>query len=478
MRDQLQELLALASRSGATYADLRLGERQSQPLILRNGMVQSLTSSSDQGIGIRVIVDGGWGFASTPSLEMQDWENTVRQAIAIAKASASSKLKDISLTPLEPADGKFAVKVEKDPFQVPLDEMTALLQDCHAAMIQLPEIAVTTGHILTSRNQQIFASTEGAWIEQEITQCGAGIEAYARGNHDMQRRSWSDYKNAGFEAVEAMHLVETASQLAADASALLKAEVCPKGCTDLIMNGAMAALQVHESCGHPVELDRVLGSESTYAGTSFLTPDLYGKHFRYGSDAVNIVADATIPDAMGSFFYDDEGVPAQRTPIIDHGIFTNYLTSRETAGNFGLTSNGTMRAVGWMNLPLVRMTNINLEPGDWTTDEIIRDTKKGVFVFEPKSWSLDDKRMNFHFGSEMAYEIVDGEIGRLLKNPAYTALTPEFWGSCDAVAGKGDDEWRVWGMPGCAKGEPIQVINVGHGAAPARFRKVKVGVGE
>ncbi|MHB8927216.1 MAG: TldD/PmbA family protein [Bacillota bacterium] len=265
--------------------------------------------------------------------------------------------------------------------------------------------------------------------------------------------------------------------MAREAAALLKADVCPRGRTTYVAGGEMMALQIHESVGHPIELDRVLGTEATFAGTSFLSPDKRG-HFRYGSSEVNLTADATIEGGLGSFGYDDEGVPAQRSVIVGKGVFEDFLMSRETATMFGVRSNGTMRAVGAHNLPLIRMTNVNLEPGDWTLEEIIRDTKEGVFVETPKSWSLDDKRVNFHFGQEIAWEIKDGALGRMLKNPAHTALTPEFWGSCDAVAGRGEGEWKVHGTPGCAKGEPVQVIHVAHGAAPARFRNIKVGVGQ
>jgi len=236
----------------------------------------------------------------------------------------------------------------------------------------------------------------------------------------------------------------------------------------------MLALQVHESCGHPIELDRVFGTEASFAGTSFLTPEKLGS-FRYGSEKVNIVADATVPGGLGSFFFDDEGVPAQRIPIVEEGIFKGYLSSRETAAQLGLPrSGGAMRADGWNRIPIIRMTNINLEPGDWSLDEIIKDTKKGLLAAMVNSWSIDDKRLNFQFGTEIAWEIVDGSLGPIVKNPTYTGITYEFWGSCDAIAGK--DEWHLWGLPNCGKGEPMQSAHVGHGVAPARFRDVRIGV--
>jgi TldD protein len=233
------------------------------------------------------------------------------------------------------------------------------------------------------------------------------------------------------------------------------------------------ALQVHESCGHPIELDRVFGSEASYAGTSFLTPDKVGG-FRYGSDLVNLTADATLPGGCGSFGYDDEGVPAQRTPIVERGLFEGYLTSRETAARLGWKSNGSMRADGWNRMPLVRMTNVNLEPGDWALDEMIEDMRDGLYFESTKSWSIDDRRLNFQFATEIGWEVKDGSLGGMLRNPTYQGVTPEFWGRCDAIGNR--DHWRLWGVLNCAKGEPMQLMHVGHGAAPTRFSKVRVGV--
>ncbi|MGE5653732.1 MAG: TldD/PmbA family protein [Bacillota bacterium] len=475
MKDLLQSVLDLAREKGATYADVRWVQRRNEPLQMKNGNVETLATFQDEGFGVRVIVDGGWGFASTPSAKREDLARTVDAAVEIAKASALCRLDGIKLAPVKPVVDRRETKVIRDPFAVPMEEKIQLLLACHEAMRAVPEVKVTQGSITIWEERKIFASSEGAYIEQKVTETGASISAHARDSHDVQRRSFSNYMNAGYEWIEEMNLVGKAATLAQEASQLLSAPECPRGETTLILGSEQVALQIHESCGHPVELDRVMGTEATYAGTSFLTPEKWGS-FRYGSEVVNITADATIEEGLGGFFYDDEGVPAQRTPIITEGIFTNYLTSRETALEYGSSSNGTMRAVGWSNLPLIRMTNINLEPGNWTLAEMIRTTKEGVYMETPKSWSLDDKRLNFHFGCEIAYEIKDGKLGRMLKNPAYTAMTPVFWNSCDAVANQ--DEWQLWGMPSCAKGEPVQVVHVAHGASPARFQNIKVGVGE
>jgi TldD protein len=274
--------------------------------------------------------------------------------------------------------------------------------------------------------------------------------------------------------VRAMRLVEEAPRVAEEAEALLAAPPCPEGRRTLILDGGQLALQVHESCGHPIELDRVLGMELSYAGDSFLTLDKLDA-FQYGSREVNIVADATAPGGLGTFGWDDEGVPAQRTPIVEAGRFVGYLSSRETAPAIGRTSSGSMRASGWHRIPLIRMTNVNLLPGAaGSLENLIADTDDGLYLATNKSWSIDNKRLNFQFGAEVCREIKGGKLGQLYKNATYTGITPEFWGACDAVCGP--EAWRLWGTPNCGKGEPSQTARVGHGVAPARFRNVQVGV--
>jgi TldD protein len=245
---------------------------------------------------------------------------------------------------------------------------------------------------------------------------------------------------------------------------------------DIILEGSQLGLQVHESIGHPIELDRVLGTEANFAGMSFLTLDKLGT-LKYASDVVNVVADATPAHGpgLGTFAYDDEGVPAQATPIVKAGLFVGYLTSRETAAAVGQArSGGAMRAEGWNRIPLIRMTNISLLPGTWKLDDLIADTDDGIYMETNRSWSIDDRRYNFQFGTEIGWEIHAGKKTRMLKNPSYGGITTEFWNSCDAICGP--EYWTLWGVPNCGKGQPMQAMGTGHGASPARFRKVQVGV--
>jgi TldD protein len=362
--------------------------------------------------------------------------------------------------------------------QVAIETKLGLLLGADELLRKNRKVRISEAFMGSYRTEKTFASTEGSYIEQGIVECGAGITATAIEGEEVQVRSYpnsfrGNFATTGYEWIENLRLQDHAERVGQEAEQLLRAKPCPSKITTLILDSSQLALQVHESVGHPIELDRILGMEASYAGTSFLKPEMVG-HFKYGSDLVNIVADATVPEGLGTFGYDDEGVQAQRVPILSRGILVNLLTSRETAHPLGKEGNGTMRADGWNRIPLIRMTNINLEPGEWTLDQMIADTEEGVFLSTNRSWSIDDKRINFQFGTEIGWEIKGGKLGEMIKNPTYTGITPRFWNSCDAVANR--DHWKMWGTPNCGKGEPGQVAHVGHGAAPARFRDVQIGV--
>lgn len=476
MRDLTARLLDLATGLGASYADVRVETRRVQVVSVKNGVVNALSDETSRGFGLRVLVDGAWGFASSAEFAPAELERVARLAVEIARASALARRAPVALGPPVRSQGRYETPIQRDPFSVPIEEKLALLLAADAAMRAVRGVTVAESSCECQRVDKVFANSEGAYVEQVLIETGGGIEALAVGEHETQKRSYPNsfgrhQGTAGYEFLEAMDLPGNAQRIAEQAVALLTAQPCPSEVTTLILDPTQTALQIHESCGHAIELDRVLGFEASYAGTSFLTPDKRG-HFRYGSEVVTIVADATVPGGLGTFGFDDEGVPAQRTVIVEHGIFRNYLTSRETAAAFGEPSNGTMRADGWNRIPLIRMTNINLEPGPWRLEDLIADTDRGIYMETNRSWSIDDKRLNFQFGTEIAWEIRGGKLGALLRNPTYTGITPQFWQSCDAVC----REWAVWGTPNCGKGQPPQVAHVGHGAAAARFRNVRVGV--
>jgi TldD protein len=328
------------------------------------------------------------------------------------------------------------------------------------------------------REHKFLVSSDGVDVEQEITEAGSGLDCAAARDGVYQVRSFPSAGvggslQGGWEIVDALALEREAPRLAEQATALLTADVCPSKVTTLVVDGDQTALQVHESVGHPIELDRVYGTEASYAGTSFLKPTDLGL-LRYGSEHMRITADPTTPGGLGTFGFDDEGVPAQRNPIVDHGLLVGFLTSRETAARIGDGAGGSMRADGWNRMPLVRMTNLDLEPGEGSLDDLLADVDDGIYMETNKSWSIDDKRLNFQFGTQIAWEIKNGKLARMLRDATYTGITPQFWGKLDAVAGR--DEWRLYGVTNCGKGQPGQGAHVSHGAAPARFRDVQVGV--
>lgn len=467
-----------ARREGADFADARAGIDETETLTVRNEEMAGIERDTSTGVGVRVLVDGRWGFAATSRSDPAEIDRTAALAVEIARAAHRLPGEPVTLSPVEPAVASWRGPMAEDPFTVPLEEKVALLMEATRRMRTVPGVSFAEGGLDFFRRSTWFASSEGAEIEQVVLHSGGGTEATAVADGDVQRRSYPNsfrghVKAAGYEHIRTLGLIEEAERIGQDAVDLLAAAECPSQVTTLVLDSGQMELQIHESIGHPIELDRVLGMEEAYAGSSWLTPQDRGR-VRYASDLVSITADATLPGGLGTFGFDDEGVPAQATPIIVDGMFENFLTSRETAPAVGQSSNATSRADGWSHLPLIRMTNISIEPREGTLAEIIGDTDDGVFMTTNTSWSIDDKRINFQFGCEMAWRIEHGRLTTPYKNPNYTGLAPEFWGACDAVGGA--EDWVVWGTPNCGKGQPGQVGRVGHGASPARFRGVQVGV--
>jgi TldD protein len=480
VNELIERALDAAERGGAAYTEVRVAERETEQLTVKNGALEAATSNVSAGFGIRVLVNGAWGFSSSRSLEPAEADRVASEALEIARASGLAQKGPVELDDSPPVVDSYRTPHDEDPFAVSLDDKLRVLMDADAGMARVSGIAIRESNLSFGRERKTFASSAGSRIEQEIVEAGGGIEATAVNDSEMQQRSYPNsfggqVVTGGYEAVRHLDLAENAEETAELAVALLDAPQCPSGEMDLILDSTQVALQVHESCGHPTELDRVFGTEASFAGTSFLTTDKLGQ-LRYGSEHVHIDADATAPGGLGTFGYDDEGVAAQNVPLIEGGMLVGYLTSRETAPRIGRRSMGSARAWSWSHIPLIRMTNINLRPGDaGSLEDLIADTRDGIYMSQNKSWSIDDRRLNFQFGDQAGWIIKNGKRTQLVKNPTYTGITPQFWGSLDAICGP--EEWTLWGLPNCGKGEPMQVGHVGHGAAPARFRNVKVGVG-
>jgi TldD protein len=488
MSRQLTEVAAeavdeLAGAAGIDYVDARATVEERERIDLRNREVEQLTRTSSSGVGVRVLSGGGWGFAALPEVSGEAARRAARQAAEIARGVAAAQPGTIRMAEEEPQQGSYATPVEVDPFEVPLDRKLADLEAALEALRQGQPAAITSVAALMRwhRTRKGFASSEGSRTDQTLVFGGAGIKVVARDDDGSVQRTWPmDFDGGlgaqGYEIVSELALVDSGHRLREEILELLAAPPCPAGTTTLILDTPQLALQIHESCGHPTESDRAMGDEISLAGASFMTPDKLGK-LRYGSPIVNMVADSTSARGMGSFGWDDEGVPARRTPLVSRGMFVGYLSSRETAATLGLgRSAGCMRAESWNRPPIIRMINVSLEPdpnGPSSLDELIADTKDGVLMTQNTSWSIDDLRLNFQFGCEVAWEIKNGARTRMLRNPLYTGSTPRFWGGCDAIGNA--DAWQIWGLASCGKGDPMQTMGVAHGCAPSRFRDVEVG---
>src|SRR5580698_2260915 len=481
MRDFANWALDTAKLRGASYADARVMDIRLRDLSTKNGQVGTLSESESYGIGIRVIAEGSWGFAPTDRLTREGIAACAAEAVAIAKASALAKRHDVEMVPVNAYQDTWQNPYIKDPFQIPIERQLDLLLAADREMSRVKGVTVAETSMAFRRIEQFFASSIGSAIHQVKMQSGAGIVATAFSGNEIQKRSYPNsfggqHMLAGYELVESFDLVGNAQRVAEEAVALHSAVQSPEGMKTIILDSSQLGLQIHESIGHPIELDRVLGMEANFAGMSFLTLEKLDT-LRYGSDIVNVVADARLEHGpgLGTFGYDDEGVPAQCTDIIKDGIFRGYLSNRETAASIGLNrSGGTMRTENWNRLPIIRMTNISIHPGKWKYDDLIADTDDAIYMETNRSWSIDDKRYHFQFSTEIGWEIKGGKKGRMIKHPSYSGITTEFWNSCDAICSR--DYWTLWGTPNCGKGQPMQTMGTGHGASPARFRNIKVGV--
>src|SRR6266849_10619062 len=481
-KDLASWALESAAQRGATYADVRVVNDRSRALATKNGKIGNASDSQSLGFSVRVIVNGAWGFAASADLSRGSVEATAARAVDIAKASAKVKQSEVRLVPEKSVTADWTAPYKVDPFTISVEQNLALLEKIDAELRSVAGVTLAETNMNFRREEQWFFSSEGSNIHQTKYSTGAGYVAYAFAGSEIQKRSYpssfgGQWQNKGYELIDELKLVENARRIGEEAVALHSADQCPEGVFDIILESSQLGLQIHESIGHPIELDRVLGMEANFAGTSFLTLEKL-RTLRYGSDIVNVGANATEQHGpgLGTFGFDDEGVPAQCTPIITNGLFTGYLSSRETAHAIGETpSNGTMRAEGWNRLPMIRMTNVSILPGEkpLSLEQLMAATEDGIYMETNKSWSIDDKRYNFQFGCEIAWEIKNGKRVRMLKNPSYSGITTEFWNSMDAICSR--DEWTLWGTPNCGKGQPQQVVGTGHGASPARFRNIRVG---
>ena len=479
MEELIRSALAAADGPGVALVEVRVvAPDRFLQIAVRDGAASALTDARRDALGVRVRTDRAYGFATTTDLRPGPVRDVARLAVRLARAAGRRAPEPLRVTDERGPDrGHYETPMKRDPFRTDPAMVVDILRSAEAALHVSREIKSALASFQAWDEQKWYASSGGASFTSRIVHVGAGLTATAVRGSNLQRRSapsshGGNAAQAGFEFVDGLDLIGRAPGLGQEAVDLLGAPVCPTGPTTLVLGSDQLALQVHESVGHAVELDRIFGSEAGFAGTSWVSSAQIGS-LRFGSDLMNVVADATEPGGLGTFGWDDEGVAAQRTPIVDHGVLVGSLSSRESAARLGLShSGGTARGSGGDRSPIVRMTNVNLEPGDLSLEELLSGVKEGVYLDTNRSWSIDDRRLNFQFGTEFGRRIVKGEIGPLVRNPIYSGMSPVFWGSMDAL---GNSSTRhLWGLTNCGKGQPIQVMHVGHAAPVARFRNVAV----
>ena len=477
MFDRAEIAVQSAMDAGAVYADARAVVDRVEEIEVQNQRLRTLNQHEKIGVGVRALIGSSWGFAATGDLSDASLRACGVRAAAVAKASALVSGPPLDFPEVAVTNAFWETPHVENSLEVSTSEKVDMLIDITATMQAVNGIDAAYGTVAGWDSAKWFVSSTGSAIEQHLVEAGGYYTATASGEHETQIRSYpqsfGQFESGGYEVIRAWNYQDHAQRIAEEAVALLSAPQMEERETNLILESSQVALQIHESVGHAVELDRILGWEAAFAGTSHLDLARLGTH-RYGSKLMNITADATIPGALGTFGYDDEGSPAQSVDIVKDGIWVGTLSGRDSAAIAGLEPGGMVRGDGYNRIPMVRMTNVGLLPGEGTLDDIISDTDDGVYMATNRSWSIDDKRLNFQFGCEIGYEVKNGKLGRMVKNPTYTGITPQFWGSLDRLAG--ESEWVHWGIPNCGKGQPMQVAHTGHSASPARFKNVRVGV--
>jgi TldD protein len=484
-----RELAALAldtaRKLGASYADIRVNRYRSQVVTMRSqtdrstGKLNHVPSVSDgetYGFGIRVLANGAWGFAASNAVTREEIARAAKEAVAIAKANASLRRGPIQLAPVGSYRESYSTPIAKDPFTIPIGEKLDLLRRAGEEAKKTAGVFLATGFIAQRVEHRWFASTDGSEIEQHVYQIAPEITATAieQGRKQKSRTYRPHSVTAGYEAVERADMVGNARRIGEEAVNHLKAPSVPPGKKDLVLLPTHLGLTIHESIGHSTELDRALGYEANFAGTSFLTPEKLGE-FRVGSDIVNFNGDRIRKESLSTCGYDDDGVKTRQFPIIKDGIFVGYQTIRDQAHLIGQTeSMGCCYADSYASVPFQRMPNVWLAPGKSTTtlDDLVSGVDDGVLIDGRGSYSIDHQRYNFQFGGDAFWEIKGGKVGSMIADVAYQSRTPDFWGACDGIGGEA--LWENVGLNADGKGQPGQINAMSHGCAPARFRRINV----
>ncbi len=485
IREMAMLALDTARSAGASYADVRVGRAHSQSVATREDRVTNLSDGETMGFGVRVLVNGAWGFAASRDLTRVEVQRVARAAVVQARANRRAMQRPIVLAPVDPVpDGRWAAPVRIDPFTIPVEDKVALLLRANAEALKVPGTRFVTSSMFFLKDERTFASTDGTFTVQTLVRSlpQMNVTAVASDASDFQSRDSAEIAPMarGWEHVLEADLVAKAPTWAEEAVRKLSARSVDPGRYDLVLDPSHLWLTIHESIAHPTELDRAMGYEANYAGTSFLAPprDVLGR-FRYGQDLMNIQADRRQEGGLATTGWDDEGVPADQWLLIERGIFKDYQTTREQAGWIAdLTGNhrshGCSYAQNWSDVQFQRMPNVSLLPGeqDLTVEDVIASVERGIYIKGNGAFSIDQQRYNFQFGGQAFWEIRNGRLGDMLKDVTYQARTPEFWNSMDLIGGP--RSYRLGGAFNDGKGQPGQSNAVSHGCPPARFRNVGV----
>jgi TldD protein len=475
--DVIKRALGAATKAGASYADVRIVRRRDEGLQTREDRIEQVTSSEEYGIGVRVISGGAWGFAAAPAVTAAEGERIARRAVAIAQANAAHMKRPVVLAPVPANVDVWQTPLVKDPFKIPLEDKAELLLAINREAMKVKGVTFVSARYQCNAEWKLFASTDGAYIEQELVRLAPGYTVTAvdarRGEFETRSHTLAPMQ-AGWEYVEQAPLLADARLIAEQAVEKLKAPSVTPGRKDLILDPSNLWLTIHESIGHPTELDRAMGYEANFAGTSYATTDKLGK-LRIGTPILTFYADKTTPGGLASCGYDDDGVATQRWNLVDKGVLVGYQTTREQAGWIHeKTSRGTSYADSYASFPFQRMPNVSLAPGpkERSIDDLIAATEDGIVIVGNGSWSIDQQRFNFQFGGQAFWEVKHGKKTRMLRDVAYQANTLEFWSACDLIGGPAS--WRLGGSMNDGKGEPVQSNAVSHGCPPSRFKKINI----
>jgi TldD protein len=469
--------LSRATALGASYADIRINRYRRESIATRERQVQNVSRSASYGLGLRVLVNGAWGFAATNRVEPAAARAAAEQAVAIARANAILATRKVQLAAADKVVDTWNNPIKRDPFEVPLDTKVQFLMKLNESAMAVQGVSFVNSQILFVDEQKYFASTEGSRITQRLvrTYPQFSVTAADRAAGDFQTRPVVDRaKLLGYEYVEEYPWLQDAELAGREVVEKLKAKPAVPGRYDIVVDPSQLFLAIHESVGHSTELDRSLGFEANMAGTSFVKPTDAGK-LRFGASLVNLVGDRTQPGGLATTGYDDEGVKSERWHIVRGGMFVDWQTTRELAPLVGQKrSHGCLHSDDWSSVPFPRMPNVSLEPASTnvTLDDLFSDIKRGLYVVGRGVSSIDQQRYNFQFGGAVIREITNGKLGAMVRDGAYQSRTPDFWASCDGIGGPAT--YRLWGTSADGKGEPGQTNAVSHGCPPARFRNITV----